>query len=196
MDIVARALQRADFLQTLIDDLLDLASGKSALNAEVEWVDVSLVEAVERVIKRFELPAEEKQIQLKWQCEAAGEPIVVSATMDGIDRILNNLVSNGVKYTPAGGTVTVTLRRDGGYAHFKVMDTGIGIPEESQAHLFEEFYRAPNAKAQVKEGTGLGLAITKDLVMHFGGRIGIESKQGEGTTIAVMLPVVRPPEAI
>ena len=192
MEIVARALQRADFLQNLIDDLLDLASGKSALNAAVEWMDVSLVEVVERVIKRFELPAQEKQIELEWQCEAADEPIMVSATTDGIDRILNNLVSNGVKYTPVGGTVTVTLRRAGGYAHFKVMDTGIGIPEESQAHLFEEFYRAPNAKAQVKEGTGLGLAITKDLVMRFGGRIGVESKQGEGTTFAVMLPVVRP----
>jgi len=192
MEIVARALQRADFLQTLIDDLLDLASGKSALNAAVEWMDVSLVEAVERVIKRFELPAQEKQIELKWQCEAADEPIMVSATTDGIDRILNNLVSNGVKYTPVGGTVTVTLRRAGGYAHFKVMDTGIGIPEESQAHLFEEFYRAPNAKAEVKEGAGLGLAITTDLVMRFGGRIGVESKQGEGTTFAVMLPVVRP----
>jgi two-component system sensor histidine kinase VicK len=72
------------------------------------------------------------------------------------------------------------------------MDTGIGIPEESQAHLFEEFYRAPNAKAEVKEGAGLGLAITTDLVMRFGGRIGVESKQGEGTTFAVMLPVVRP----
>ena len=57
-------------------------------------------------------------------------------------------------------------------------------------HLFEEFYRAPNAKAQVKEGTGLGLAITKDLVTRYGGRIGVESKVGEGTTFAVILPVI------
>jgi len=72
-----------------------------------------------------------------------------------------------------------------------VIDTGIGIPEESQSHLFEEFYRAPNAKAQVKEGTGLGLAITRDLVTRYGGRIGVESKVGEGTTFAVILPVLR-----
>jgi signal transduction histidine kinase len=190
-EIITRALQRADFLQTLIDDLLDLASGKSELKTATEWMEVSLAEAVERVIKRFELPAQEKQIALQWQCEASATPMVVSATHDGIDRILNNLVSNGIKYTPNGGTVTVTLRHADGYAHLKVMDTGIGIPDEALPRLFEEFYRAPNAKVQIKEGTGLGLAITRDLVTHFGGRIGVESRPNQGTTFTVMLPLAK-----
>lgn len=192
-EIISRALQRADYLQTLIDDLLDLAAGKSEIS-ERERQPVNLAEAAERVIKRFEVPAHEKDVKLELQCEEGESPIVVSATNEDMDRILNNLVSNAVKYTPAGGTVSVTLRRAGGYAHLKVIDTGIGIPEDSQLHLFEEFFRAPNAKAQVKEGTGLGLAITKDLVTRYGGRIGVESKAGAGTTFAVILPVARQPE--
>lgn len=76
-----------------------------------------------------------------------------------------------------------------GCAHLKVIDTGIGIPDEAQARLCEEFYRAPNAKAQVKEGTGLGLAITKNLVTRFGGRIGVKSKLGEGTEVVVIFPI-------
>jgi signal transduction histidine kinase len=193
-EIIGRALHRADYLQTLIDDLLDLAAGKSDIS-ERERQPVHLAEAVGRVVKRFEVPAREKDIKLEWQCEEGESPIIVSATNEDVDRILNNLVSNAVKYTPAGGTVSVTLRRAGGYAHLKVIDTGIGIPEESQSHLFEEFFRAPNAKAQVKEGTGLGLAITKDLVTRYGGRIGVESEAGAGTTFAVILPVSRQPES-
>ena len=196
-DIIGRALRRADYLQTLIDDLLDLAAGKSELSPSVERVQVPLAEAVERVLKRFEVPALEKQIKLTWQYKGGDRspegdlrPISVLAVSEDVDRVLNNLVSNAIKYTPSGGSVTVTLRRAGGYADLKVMDSGMGIPEDSLPHLFEEFYRAPNAKAQVKEGTGLGLAITKDLVTRYGGRIGVESKVGEGTTFAVILPVI------
>jgi signal transduction histidine kinase len=189
-DIIARALRRADYLQTLIDDLLDLASGKSELSSSAERVQVQLAEAVERVVKRLEVPAQEKQVKLTWLCSSDDQPIKVWAVTEDVDRILNNLVSNAIKYTPSGGSVTVTLRRAGGYAHLKVVDTGIGIPEDSLPRLFEEFYRAPNAKAQVKEGTGLGLAITKSLVTRYGGRIGVESKVGEGTTFAVILPVI------
>ncbi|MBA4422112.1 MAG: hypothetical protein C0390_03285 [Syntrophus sp. (in: bacteria)] len=188
-DIIKRALQRVDFLQTLIDDLLDLASGKSEPIDAGTWVDLPLAEAVGRVITRFEMPAKEKRIELKWQCEPSDSPLIVSATNEEIDRILNNIVSNAIKYTPNCGTVTVTLECIEGCAHLKVIDTGIGIPDEAQARLFEEFYRAPNAKAQVKEGTGLGLAITKTLVNRFGGRISVKSKLGEGTEVIVIFPI-------
>lgn len=188
-DIIKRALQRVDFLQTLIDDLLDLASGKSEPIDAGTWVDLPLAEAVGRVITRFEMPAKEKLIELKWRRESSGSPLIVSATSEEIDRILNNLVSNAIKYTPQGGTVTVTLNCVAGYAHLRVIDTGIGIPDEAQPRLFEEFYRAPNARAQVKEGTGLGLAITKNLVTRFGGRISVKSKLGEGTEFIVIFPL-------
>ncbi|MBM4314288.1 MAG: GAF domain-containing sensor histidine kinase [Deltaproteobacteria bacterium] len=188
-DIIRRALQRVDFLQTLIDDLLDLASGKSESAQAQAFVDLPLADAVGRVITRFELPAKEKRIELKWRCETGDSSSIVSATGEDIDRILNNLVSNAIKYTSQGGSVTVTLDCVAGEAHLRISDTGMGIPDEAMPRLFEEFYRAPNARAHVKEGTGLGLAITKNLVTRFGGRIVIKSKVGEGTECTVVLPL-------
>jgi signal transduction histidine kinase len=149
-----------------------------------------LSEAVERVAKRFEIPAREKQIQLEWQCERCDGPITITATNEDVDRILNNLVSNAVKYTPSGGRVSVQLHCVQDEACLEVSDTGIGIPPESMPHLFEEFYRAPNAKAQEKEGTGLGLAIIKDLVARYGGRIAVQSKVGKGTKFSVTWPTM------
>ncbi len=189
-DLATRALRRADFLQTLIDDLLDLAAGKSEMVAREERVVVRLDEVVPSVVQRFESAAREKQIDLRWRCASGDQPTTISATNEGIDRIVNNLVSNAIKYTPAGGRVSVTLGHIDGKAQLEVADTGIGIPEDSLLHLFEEFYRAPNAKAQEKEGTGLGLAITKDLVTRYDGHIGVRSELGHGTTFIVTFPTV------
>ncbi|HEX9076803.1 MAG TPA: ATP-binding protein [Anaerolineae bacterium] len=188
-DIADRALRRADFLQTLIDDLLDLAAGKSELQAGAESVPVPLAEAVERVIRRFEVPAREKQVALEWQNDCAGGPVTLWATNEGVDCILNNLISNALRYTPAGGRVITTLRRINGEACLTVADTGIGIPKESLPHVFEEFYRAPNAKALEKEGTGLGLAITQNLVTRYGGRVTVQSEAGEGAAFTVIFPI-------
>ena len=188
-DLIARALRRTDFLQTLIDDLLDLAAGKSELGVSNERVPIPLGEAIEDVVRQFKVPAEEKQIALESCYEGSEKSIRVLATKEGIDRILNNLVSNAVKYTPSGGRVFVRLQRTDGVARLQVADTGIGIPEDSLPHLFEEFYRAPNAKLQEREGTGLGLAITKDLVIRYGGQIAVQSKVGTGTTFTITLPL-------
>jgi signal transduction histidine kinase len=183
-DIVDRVLHRADFLQTLIDDLLDLAAGKNEMGLKEESVAVGLDGVIRPVVERYEAEAREKQIVLEYRCRM-GQPATIIATAEGLDRIFNNLVSNAVKYTPKGGRVSVVLSAEGGTVRVEVSDTGIGIPEESLNHLYEEFYRAPNAKAQVKEGTGLGLAITKDLVARYGGKIVVQSKVGQGTTFVV-----------
>ena len=175
-------------MQTLIDDLLDLASGKAELVITADRVPVQLSDAVERVVQRFDIPAKEKHVRLEWQCECGDGPITISAVSEDVDRVLNNLVSNAVKYTPSGGRVSVHLHYVKDEACLEVCDTGIGIPQEAMSHLFEEFYRAPNAKAQEKDGTGLGLAIAKDLVVRYGGRIAVQSKPGEGTTFMVTWP--------
>jgi two-component system sensor histidine kinase VicK len=182
--------RRSDFLQTLIDDLLDLAAGKADLSAKEEIAPVRLDEAVERVVERFKIPAQEKDLALEWDCACADGPIKIAATNEGIDRILNNLVSNAIKYTPNGGRASVKLFARENCATLEIADSGIGIPEDALTHLFEEFYRAPNAKAQVKEGTGLGLAITKDLIVRYGGHISVESEQGTGTTFFVTFPIL------
>lgn len=188
-DMLERVLHRADFLQALIDDLLDLAAGKSEIGLkEEERVAVRLDEIIRQVVERFESSARERHITLESHYPA-GMAAKVTATNEGLDRILNNLVSNAVKYTPGGGRVTVTLSVEDGIARFEVSDTGIGIPEESLKHLYEEFYRSPNAKAQVREGTGLGLAITRDLVTRYGGQIAVQSKPGQGTTFVLTFPL-------
>ena len=88
----------------------------------------------------------------------------------------------------------MTLRPMDGEANVMVEDTGIGIPEEAMLHLFEEFYRAPNAKAIEHEGTGLGLTIVKDIVTRFSGRIAVQSTPDVGTTFTVSFPLTRPEE--
>ena len=104
-----------------------------------------------------------------------------------LDRIVVNLVRNAVKYT-ARGRVRVSLEMAGGRVRLEVADTGIGIPREALPSLFNEFYRAPNAKAADESGTGLGLAIVKLLVARYGGEIGVASEEGKGTTMTVTLP--------
>jgi signal transduction histidine kinase len=110
-DILNRAARRVDFLQKLIDDLLDLASGKADLKAHEERQPVSLTTAVERVVKRYEVSAQEKNLTLELKNRVKDEPLTVLATSEGLDLAFNNLVSNAVKYTPSGGRATVTLAR-------------------------------------------------------------------------------------
>lgn len=190
-DLVSRALHRADFLQALINDLLDLAAGKREFGLGTEeLVPVRLEPVVRQVIERFEASARERGVGLGFR-EGGGAPAVVLAAPEGLDRILNNLVSNAVKYTPPGGRVAVSLEAGGGEARLEVEDTGIGIPGEALDHLYEEFYRARNAKVQVKEGTGLGLSIVRDLVVRYGGQISVRSELGRGTIFALTFPLAR-----
>jgi signal transduction histidine kinase len=188
-DLIDRAIRRIDFLQKLIDDLLELAAGKADLKSHEAEESVPLEASLMRLVDRFAAPAKEKEQTLEWK-KLSDQPCRVMAAPEELDRIFNNLLSNAVKYTPNKGTVTVTLSRSDGDARIVVEDTGIGIPEEAMTHLFEEFYRAPNAKEFEHEGTGLGLTITKDLVTRLGGWISVHSAPGEGTRFTVSLPLV------
>jgi len=115
-------------------------------------------------------------------------PVEVQADPEAIAELIDNLVSNAVKYTTPGGRVAVVLERRPGLAEIRVSDTGIGIPAEERDRIFEEFYRAPNAQDSGKDGTGLGLSIVKAIVEAHGGAIGIDGREGEGTAVSVTLP--------
>ena len=193
-DILNRATRRVEFLQKLIDDLLDLAAGKVEVKAFEAHEPVDLVASLDRVVKRFELSAQEKGLTLALNKEIASDSPFVMATSEGLDRIFDNLFSNAVKYTPPGGQIKVTLKPMNGEVNVIVEDTGIGIPGEAMGHLFEEFYRAPNAKALEHEGTGLGLTIVKDIVTRFGGRIAVQSTPDVGTKFTVSFPLAKPEE--
>ncbi|MGC9348887.1 MAG: ATP-binding protein [Anaerolineae bacterium] len=194
-DMINRALRRTEFLQTLIDDLLDLAAGKTGLRQLKKREPVNVQKVLTGIAERYRVPATEKQIDLALDVEA-DDPFYISADAEELDRALTNLVSNAVKYTPEGGQVRITLEKEMDNARLEVSDTGIGISEEALPHLFEEFYRAPNAKAQVKQGTGLGLVITKDIVTRYGGSIRVDSTVGEGTTFTLLLPLAPAPDEV
>lgn len=190
-DLLERAIRRCDFLQELIDDLLDLAAGKIQEPSTEALEPVSLNAILEKVVKRFEIPAREKGLTLEWQNSADSADTLVMATPEGLDRVFNNLISNAVKYTLVGGKTTVMLSQTEEDASVTIADTGIGIPKDAIEHLFTEFYRAPNARQIESKGTGLGLSIVKDIVTRFGGRIAVQSEVGSGTNFTVSFPLAK-----
>jgi signal transduction histidine kinase len=189
-DLVNRALQRVNFLQTLVDDLLDLAAGKAEVLNTASRERVSLNGSLSDACTRFEPQAKAKRLELL--LSEPEEDLAIWCDRSELDRVLNNLLSNAVKYTNKG-EVRVSIVREGDGARLAVADTGIGIPKSAMSQLFEEFFRAPNAKAMDERGTGLGLAIIKDLVARYGGTISVESTEGQGTVFTLLLPLASAP---
>jgi len=190
-ELVTRARRRLALLQNLVDDLLDLASGKANLR-EGEQRPVEIGALTAEVCARFESGAREKGLHLS--VRVPPRPLQVWSDPADIDRIVTNLVSNAVKYT-ARGSVTVELTAAAGSARLVVSDTGMGIPSEAIERIFDEFYRAGNAREASESGTGLGLAIVKDLVNRYEGTISLQSVVGEGTTFTLTLPLMGPSAA-
>jgi signal transduction histidine kinase len=185
-DVVGRALRRIQHLQKLIDDLLDLAAAQSKLTGSQRRGPVVLNEVLTRVAKRHRGQALEKKLTLT--LSQPSSPLIVWGDEEELYRVAENLVTNAIKYTPRG-EVKVAIEREGDEVVLRVSDTGIGIPAESLPQLFQEFYRAPNAKALEERGTGLGLSIVRDLVARSGGAVTVASQEGHGTTFTVRLPL-------
>jgi signal transduction histidine kinase len=185
-DLVSRARHRIDYLQTLIDDLLDLAAGRADVLATTERGSVSLTAVLKEVQGRYEARAQEKGLDL--HADYPLEDLTVWGDRAELDRMLSNLVSNAVKYTEEG-EVRLLLERLDSSARVTVSDTGIGIPEDALPDLFQEFFRAKNARQVKESGTGLGLSIVKDLVERYGGQIQVDSSVGRGTTFILTLPL-------
>lgn len=182
--VVTRAQRRLASLHELIDDLLDLAAGKAGL-AQASPESIDLRGPVSEIVERFRPVAAAKGLELA--LEQPADAVEAFADRGDVDRVLANLVGNAVKYTAKGG-VRVRLARVGDRVSLAVADTGIGIPKEALPFLFNEFYRANNAKAAGEPGTGLGLAIVKLLVTRWGGEVTVESEEGRGTTMTVTWP--------
>lgn len=189
-DVLLRIESRLDFLQDLITDLLDLAAGREQrLMADahlLEFVDVT--DCLKGVYNTFTDQARSKKIEFDSNVSYLPE-LWIRAERESLRRILANLVSNAIKYTPAQGRVQANLSWDEHWLEFTVSDSGIGIPEKDLPHLFTEFFRAKNARQSQPLGTGLGLAIVKQLVTQLDGQISVRSVEGEGSTFSVFLPL-------
>jgi signal transduction histidine kinase len=181
--LVDRAIRRSDSMLDLIDDLLRYSRLQSAAVLD-RFEPVELAEIVRAAADLFHAQAEEKHLQLDVRAESA----VVSGVRDSLTDLVNNLISNAIRYTPTGGRVSVECVCQDGFAALAVSDTGIGIPPDDLPRLFEEFFRGQMAKQTVQHGTGLGLTIAKRVVGLHRGRIDVESHVGRGTTFRVRLP--------
>lgn len=175
---------QADRLHNLVLDLLHLARIESD-DAPLALHPVPLAETAAHCVARHQARAESKDQQL----QADGPPLAVQADDEALDTVLENLVDNALKYTPAGGRVTVRWVADDSMATIAVEDTGIGIPERDLPRLFERFYRVDRARSRELGGTGLGLSIVKHLVQAMGGSVEVRSTVGRGSTFTVVLPL-------
>ena len=184
-ELVERSQRRISHMLALVNDLLELASGKmEVLQGKQQAVDLG--DLIVRVTESFQPRALENE--LHFSVELGAEPLRLSGFEDNLERMVTNLVSNAVKYTPGGGTVSVKARSEAGQIILEVSDTGIGIPEDALPRIFSEFYRAQNARSLDVDGTGLGLALVKDVVELHGGQISVRSQVGAGSTFRVSLP--------
>jgi PAS domain S-box-containing protein len=171
-------------LERLVDDLL-FAARADAGKLELTLAQVDLEQLVLECVESARPAAEQQEILL----DCSTEPVPpIAGDSARLSQLLDNLVSNAIKFTPAGGSVMVTLTANGGSAVIDVSDTGIGIPSAERPRLFERFFRSTLAGERAIQGTGLGLSITKDIAESHGGRIDCESTEGTGTTFRVELP--------
>ena len=169
----------------IIDDLLSLVKmDKAAAELNIAQVDINAL--VQQILKRLRPIAKKRNVELIY--ESIRE---VTADVDEVKLSLaiNNLVENAVKYNIENGWVRVTLDADHKFFYIKVADSGIGIPEEYQEHIFERFYRVDKARSRETGGTGLGLSITRNVILMHHGAIRLSSKEGEGSTFTVRIPL-------
>jgi signal transduction histidine kinase len=177
-------LSSGNHLLSLINDVLDLSKVEAG-QVELEINPFSLREALERGVVMVRERATTDGVQLVFELDPAAE--VVEGDERRIRQVIFNLLSNAVKFTPPGGRVELKTARLDGEVRVSVTDTGPGIATEDQERIFEEFQQT-EAGAGQREGTGLGLALSKRLVELHGGRIWVDSEQGEGSAFVFTLP--------
>jgi len=183
LDIIASNTER---LIALINDLLDLEkieSGQATFNREL----LDLPTLIHEVVQSFLAQAHQKPLDLVVVLDESLPQVWGDRAQ--IERVLVNLVSNAVKYTPAGGTVRVQASHASGEVQVSVADTGPGISQADQARLFDRFFRSENPETRALAGTGLGLSIVKSIVERHGGRIWVRSRPGKGSTFTFSLPL-------
>jgi signal transduction histidine kinase len=177
--------RNASRLRGLIEDLLVLNKIESTgLQATLD--DVRVGDLVRCVVETMQPAASASRVDLV--VPPVPEDLAVKVDRAQVERALINLGSNAVKFTPSGGRVTIDAALVDGEVRISITDTGIGIPQADLARLAERFFRAGNATAAAIPGTGLGLAIVRTIVEGHGGRLDVESVEGEGTTMMVTLP--------
>jgi two-component system sensor histidine kinase VicK len=182
-DFVGRAYDRTKKLTKFVKALLRLTEMR--LSDKFEMNLFSLKDTVFGAIESVKTKADDKNITLSSGIEPAADKVF--GNQFSIEETIMNLLLNSIKYTPAGGTVQVQVEDNSQTALVEISDTGIGIPASEIDKVFDEFYRASNARKAERDGTGLGLSIAKQTIERHGGKIWAKSKEGTGTKISFTL---------
>jgi len=180
------ALQHCNRLQKLISELFELSTLENQ-DAKLHFEPFSMSELIQDVSQKFLLEAKNKNLQLS--ANIPNHPAFVSADISLIQRVLENLIENAIKYTPDGGTINITLDNGNDNIATSITDTGQGIPSEDLPHVFDRFYRVD--KHRQTEGTGLGLSIAQRIIQLQNSTIDIVSLPNTGTTLSFNLPTAQ-----
>lgn len=170
-------------LLTLVTQLLDISKVKSVIG-EPNWQHGNICAQVAMLLETYIDYAANRGVTLKYHYDKA---IEMDFVPDYVNKVMSNLVSNALKFTPNGGTISVNLYQRGDRLHIDVSDTGHGISSDKLAHIFEPFYTTGDMGEA--KGTGIGLALTQEIISHLNGTISAESQVGKGTTFHIVMPI-------
>jgi two-component system phosphate regulon sensor histidine kinase PhoR len=180
-----RIIAEIDRLTLLVNDLLDLSAIETG-SAKMEMVAVPPGEIIDDVLTKYRPVADQHRLTLRG--DAGGGRASAWADRHRLTQAVANLVDNAIKYTPEGGTVTVSSEDRGEMIAISVVDSGIGIAGEHLPRIFERFYRVDRSRSRALGGTGLGLSIVKHIVTSHGGQVEVESTEGRGSRFTLLLP--------
>ncbi len=185
-EMITRAEQRSRKLINFVKELLNLSRMRAA--NKIDKKDLQLSILIKNIVERLNPLMEKKDLTLTVKNSVGDSLIYADEYM--MEELFDNLIINALRYTPKGGEITIRFNESKifGLIQVSIIDTGIGIQKEDLPHVFDDFYRAKNAKAIEQDGTGLGLAIVKHIFELHGGKIYIESEVGKGSTFVFTLP--------
>jgi heavy metal sensor kinase len=189
-EAIITALEDVERLGHTIRAMLLLSQAESG-QLTLQQAPLDLCSVVEDLVEQYQIPAEDAELRL--ECETA-VPAMVDADRIQMERLVSNLLSNALKYTPKGGHIQARVRGEEGHVILEVQDTGAGIPPEYLPHIFDRFYRVPGSSKE-KQGLGLGLSFVAWIVQAHRGTITVDSRMGEGTTFKIRFPASAPVEA-
>src|SRR5437867_6490105 len=184
-DTIGSALEEAERLSRIVEQLLEM-SRLEAGETLVERTRFDFADMTRTTVDQMRLLAEEKNLQLRFE---STKPVDIEGDPLRLKQIVVNLVDNAIKYTPSGGSVSVSTFPQDGRVVLEVADTGIGIPKDATSQIFDRFFRVDKARSRQLGGTGLGLAIVKSICSAYNGSVTVKSGEGTGAVFRVELPL-------
>ena len=185
-EALADCVEETDRILVMLNTLLDISEAESGAMA-LQREPVALADVVDRALDLYHDVADAKGVVLAVSGVSPTDPIVVKADRTRLEQVSANLIDNAVKYTPSGGRVDVSVRREENRAVLEVRDTGAGIPTDELPHIWDRLFRGDASRAE--RGLGLGLSLVKAIVEAHGGTVSVVSEVGHGSTFTVSLPI-------